>query len=69
MPQIMTIQIRDRQLAESIVEDRGRHFDGVIAGDNALRFKAGESIGLDKFLERHAILQADRHGDGKIVHQ
>ena len=69
MPQIMTIQIGDRQLAESIVEDRGRHLDGVIAGDNALRFKAGEGIGLDKFLERHAILQADRHGDGKIVHQ
>ena len=69
MPKIMTIQIRDRQLAEGIIKDRGRHLDGVIAGDDPLRFKAGEGIGLDKFLERHAILQADRHGDGKIVHQ
>ena len=36
---------------------------------HARGLEAGEGIGLDKLLQRHAVLQADRDGDGEVVHQ
>ena len=41
----------------------------VVALHDAGRLEAGEGEGLDIFLQRHAILQAERDGDGEIVHQ
>ena len=37
--------------------------------DRAIGLEARKGIGLDKFLERNAILQADGNGDGKVIHQ
>ena len=42
----MAVKIRDSELAEGIVQDRGRHLNRIIAGDNTLRLKAGEGEGL-----------------------
>ena len=36
--------------------------------DHALRLEAGEGERLDELLERHAVLQALRDGDGEAVH-
>ena len=33
------------------------------------RFEAREGEGVDVFLERHAVLQAERDRDGEVVHQ
>src|SRR3546814_1231852 len=52
-----------------VIEDRGRHLDGVVALDHARRLEPREGEGLDEFLERDAVLQADRDGDGEVVHQ
>ena len=67
--QVVAAEIGDRQLAEDVVEDRGRVLDRVVALHDAGRLEAGEGEGLDVFLERHAVLQAERDGDGEIVHQ
>ena len=69
MAEVMPVEVGDRQLAEGVVEDRGRHLDGVVAAHDALRLEAGEGEGLHELLQRHAVLQADRHGDGEVVHQ
>ena len=69
MTEIVPVKIRYRQFAEGIVEDGCRHLDRIIAGHNTLWFEPGECIGFDKFLKRHAILKANRHGDRKIIHQ
>ena len=58
MRQIVAVEIGDRQLAEEVVEDRGRHLDRLVALDDARRLEAGEGEGLDEFLERDAVLQA-----------
>ncbi len=39
----------------------------VVALHRALRLEAGEGEGVDIFLERHAILQAERDRDGEVV--
>ncbi len=69
MREVVAAEIGDGELAENIVEDRGRVLDRVIALDEARRLEADEGEGLDIFLERHAILQAKRDGDGEIVHE
>ena len=45
------------------------YLDRVVALHEAGRLEAGEGEGLDIFLERHAVLQAERDGDGEVVHQ
>src|SRR6185312_16938439 len=42
-------EVRDRELAEHIVEDGGRVFDRVVALHRALRLEAGEGEGVDIF--------------------
>ena len=69
MGEIVAAEVGDGQLAEDIVEDRGRVLDRVVALDHARRLEAGEDEGVDVFLERHAVLQAERDRDGEIVHQ
>jgi hypothetical protein len=59
----------DRELAEDIVEDRGRVPDRVVALNKARRLEAGEGEGVDVFLKRHTISQPDRDRDREIVHQ
>jgi hypothetical protein len=61
-------EIGDRQLAEHVVEDRGRVLDRVVALHEARRLEAGEGEGLDVLLQRHAVLQAERDRDGEVVH-
>ena len=56
MGEVVAAEIGDGELAEDIVEDRGRVLDRVIALDQAGRLEADEGEGLDIFLERHAIL-------------
>src|SRR5581483_6408377 len=68
MGQVVAPQIGDGELAEDVVEHRRRHLDGVVAFDHAGGLEAREGIGLDEFLERHAVLQADRDRDREIVH-
>ena len=67
--QIVAAEVGDRQLAEDVVEDRGRVLDGIVALHEARRLEAREGEGVDVFLERHAVLQAERDGDGEVVHQ
>ena len=67
--EIVAAEIRDRELSEDIVKDRGGVLDGVIALHGARRFKASEREGVNIFLERHAVLQADRDRDREIVHE
>src|SRR5262245_51068516 len=67
--QLVSLQIGDRELAEDIVEDRGRVLDLGVAADETGGLEAGEGEGLDELIERNAVLQADRDGDGEIVHE
>ena len=69
MGEVVASQVRDRQFAEQVVDDRSRHLDGVVALDDARRLEPGEGEGVDVFLQRHAVLQRDRDGDGEVVHQ
>src|SRR6476659_11391226 len=69
MGKLEAAEVGDREFPEDIVEDRGRILDGRVAADQARRLEAREGEGLDELLERHAILQADRHGDGEVVHK
>ena len=41
----------------------------VVALHRALRLEAGEGEGIDIFVERHAVLQAERHRDGEVVEE
>ncbi len=69
MGEIVSAEVGDGELAENVVEDRGRVLDPVVAPNEAGRLEAGEGEGVDVFLERHTVLQAERHGDRKFVHQ
>ncbi len=69
MGEIVAAEIRNRELPEDIVEDRGCVLDGVVALHGARGFKAGEGEGVDIFLERYAILESDRDRDREIVHE
>ena len=40
----------------------------VVALDQALGLEAGEGEGVDELVQRHAVLQAHRDGDGEAVH-
>ncbi len=64
--EVVTAKIGDRELAEDIVEDRGCVLDRVVALNEARRLEAREGERVDVFLERHAILQADRYRDREI---
>ena len=66
--EVVAVEIGDGQLAEHVVEDRGRVLDAVVAHDHAGGLEAGEGEGLHIFVERHAVLQAERDGDGEVVH-
>ncbi len=37
--------------------------------DRSVGLEAREGEGLDELLERNAVLQTERNGDGKVVHQ
>jgi len=50
--EVVTAKVGDRELAEDIVEDRGRVPDCVVALNEARRLEAGEGEGVDVFLER-----------------
>ena len=64
----MAAEIGDGEFAEHVVEDRRGVLDRVVAGHDASRFELGEGEGLHIFFQRHAILQAERNGDGEVVH-
>jgi len=52
-------QIGHAEFAENIVENGGRVADRVVALNVPGRLKAGEHIGVDKLLERDAVLKPD----------
>ena len=56
MGQIVPAQIGDRQLAEDVVDDRGRHLDVRVALHHAVRLEAREEKRIDELVERHAML-------------
>ena len=68
MRQIGAVEVRNRQFAEDVIQDRGGILDRVIALHHARRFKAGEGESLDIFVQGDAVLQADRDRDGEVVH-
>ena len=68
MGQIGAIQIADGQFAEDVIQNGCGVFDAVIALHHARRFKPGEGERIDKFFQRHPVLQAHRNRDGKVVH-
>ena len=68
MREVGAVQIRNRQFAEDIIQNRRRILHRVIALHHARRFKAGKGERIDIFLQRHAVLQADRDCDGEVVH-
>ena len=65
--QVVAAHIADRQFAEHVVEDRGRILDRVVALHRTSGFEAREREGVDILFQRHAVLQAERHCDGKVV--
>jgi len=67
--EVEALEIAHRQLAEDVIEDRGRVFDRVVALHGTRRLKPREGEGVDIFVERHAVLQAERHRDHERVHQ
>src|SRR3546814_2570238 len=66
---VVAAEVGDRKLPEDVVEHGCRHLDGVVAVHHARGFETRESVGLDVLFKRHAVLQADRDGDGEVVHQ
>src|ERR1700683_1264314 len=58
-----------RELAEDVVEDRGRVLDRFVALHRAGRLEAGEREGVDILVERHAVLQAERDRDREVVEE
>ncbi len=69
LDQIVAAEVVVADGAEDVVDDRGRHLDVRVAVDHALRLEAGEGEGVDELLQRHAVLQTLRDGDGETVHQ
>ena len=57
--QIVPAELSDGQLANDVVDDRRRHFDVRIAGDDAVGLETREQEGIDELVERHAVLQAE----------
>ena len=58
--EVVAAEIGDGQLAKDVVEDRGRAFDSFVAFDEARGFEAGAPEDVHEFLERYAVLQAER---------
>ena len=69
MGKVGASQIGHPQFAEDIVQHAGGALDEVISDHRSRRLEAGKGEGFDEFLQRNAILQAHRYGDGEIVHQ
>src|SRR5690606_35125946 len=67
--QIVTAEIRNRQLTEDVVEDRGGVLNRLVALHDAGRLEAREGESLHVLLERHAVLKPEAHRDGEVVHQ
>ncbi len=67
MGEVEARQVGDREFAEHVVEDRSRELDRIVALHRAGRLEAGEREGVHIFVERHAVLQAERDRDGEIV--
>ena len=66
--EIGTVEVGHGQFAEDVVEDRRRVLDRVVALHHAGWFKPGEGEGVDELIQWNAILEADRDGDGEVVH-
>ena len=69
MRKIRATEIGDREFAEDVIENGCCVLDRVIALHEARRLEAREGEGFDIFIERHAILQAERNSDGEVVHE
>src|SRR5262249_57734222 len=69
MGEVEALEIAHGKLAEDVIENRGRVFDRVVALHWAGGFETGKGEGVDIFLERHAILQAERDRDREVVEQ
>ena len=67
MGEIEAAHVAHREFAEHVIEDRGRVLDRVVALHRAGRLEAGEGEGVDILLQRHAVLQAERHRDREVV--
>lgn len=69
LDEVGAAQVGQRELAEDVVDDRGRHLDVGVALDRAVRLEAGEDEGFRELLKRHAVLEAEGDRDGEAVHQ
>ena len=68
MRQIGAVEVRHSQLAEDVIEDRGRRLDRVVPLHHPCGFELGKGERIDELFERHAVLQTNRDRDGKVVH-
>ena len=69
MGELVPAKIRNCELSEQIVEDRGGVLDGFVPAHGTSWLEAREGEGIDKLFQRHAVLQADGHRDRKVVHE
>src|SRR3546814_12211982 len=67
MAEVGAAEIGHGEFAEDVVDDRGRHLDGVVALNRTRRLEAGEGEGLDELLQGDAVLEAERECDGEVV--
>ncbi len=69
MSEIGAPKIGDGKLAENVIENGRCALDRIISLNHAGRLKAREREGIDILFERHAILETQADGDGKVVHK
>ena len=67
--EVVAVEIGDGELAEDVVDNRGRHLDAVVAANHARGFEAGEDEGVYVLFERHAVLETERHRNCEAIHQ
>jgi hypothetical protein len=65
--QLVTVQVLHTERPEHVVDDRVRHLDVGVALHHAAGLEGLEREGVDELLQRHAVLQALRHGDGEAA--
>ena len=57
------------QVPENIIDSGGGHCDALVTGDDAVRLKTGEYKRVDKLFQRHTVLESERNGNRKAVHE
>ena len=65
--ELVAFEILESESPEHVVDDRIRHLDVGVSLDKTTRFERLECERIDVLLERHAVLEALRNGDGEAA--